>query len=291
MRETGLAHAKVNISLDIVSKMEGGYHKVKMVMQTVSLADEITIECIPGEDAITVDAGLPFLPRDERNIAAKAASAFFKHNGISGYDTRITMKKNIPVCAGLGGGSADGACVLRLLDKMFQTKMGRKKLESVGLGFGSDVPFCIDGGTSLAEGRGEILTDLPALPKCTILICKPPFSCKTPVLFGRVQCDKIRARPDTEGIIRALAQANLSGVARRMYNVFEDVLTKERKQVQDIKNIMLDNAVLGTVMTGSGPSVIGIFENSFSARNSFEHLKKSYAECYLSETVERLGCL
>jgi len=288
MTETGFAYAKVNISLDIVSKMDDGYHNMKMVMQTVSLKDEITIKCVPGE-GVKVDAGLPFLPSDNRNIAAKAALAFFGHTGIYGYNTRIKMKKNIPVCAGLGGGSSDGACVLRMLDKMFKTSLGRKTLEEIGLSIGSDVPFCIDGGTSLAEGRGELLTNLTPIPKCYVLICKPPFSCSTPVLFGKIKCDKIRSRPDTDGIIAALSQGDLSGVARRMYNVFEDVMTKGARDIADIKNAMLDKAALGTVMTGSGPSVIGLFEKEEDAKGALEFLNRGYKECYLAETVERLG--
>ena len=288
MTETALAYAKVNISLDIVSKMADGYHNMKMVMQTVSLADEITIVCEPGE-GIEIEAGRPFLPRDEKNISVKAALAFYRYTGIKGYKTEIKTKKNIPVCAGLGGGSADGAAVLRVLDKMFDTKLDRKELEAIGYEIGSDVPFCIDGGTSLAEGRGELLTNLPPVPECYVTICKPPFSCRTPVLFGRINCDKIRARPDTEGIVTALEHEDLTAVARRMYNVFEDVLPRGIGEITDIKNTLLDNGALGAVMTGSGPSVIGIFDNQSFAQSALEKLKQSYKECYLTQTVERLG--
>ncbi|MCL2366790.1 MAG: 4-(cytidine 5'-diphospho)-2-C-methyl-D-erythritol kinase [Oscillospiraceae bacterium] len=288
MKETAQAYAKINISLDIVSKMSDGYHNMKMVMQTVSLADEIAIECTKGE-GIKVKSGLQFLPDDERNIAVKAALAFYTHTGIWGQKTYIHIQKSIPVCAGLGGGSADGACVLRLLDKMYQTDLGRKALEKIGYEIGADVPFCIDGGTSLAEGRGELLTNLPPLPKCHIVICKPPFAVRTPELFKRVRCDKIRARPDTDGIIEALEQDDLSGVARRMYNVFEDVLPKGAKEISDIKSKMYDHNALGAVMTGSGPTVIGIFDNEAAAQETYAYLKRDYEECFLTEAVERLG--
>ena len=288
MTETGLAYAKVNISLDIVSKMGDGYHNMKMIMQSVSLADEITITCQPGE-GITVESGLPFLPGDDRNIATKAAIAFFRYNGIIGQQTHIHIKKKIPVCAGLGGGSSDGACVLRLLDKMFGTKLGREALEEIGIEIGSDVPFCIDGGTSLAQGRGERLTNLTPIPKCCIVICKPPFSCSTPVLFGRIKVDKIRSRPDTDGIIEALEHGDLNGIARRMYNVFEDVMTRGLRDITEIKNTMCDKNALGAVMTGSGPSVIGIFDDKVCAQAAFEQLRRSFRECYITETVERLG--
>ncbi|MCL2391940.1 MAG: 4-(cytidine 5'-diphospho)-2-C-methyl-D-erythritol kinase [Oscillospiraceae bacterium] len=287
---TDLAYAKVNLSLDIVSKMDDGYHNMKMVNQTVTLADEVTVECLPGE-GINIKSGLSFLPCDERNIAAKAAISFFKYTGIKGYETKISMKKNIPVCAGLGGGSSDGACVLRILDRMFETNLGRKKLEHIGLSIGADVPFCIDGGTSLAEGRGEMLTNLKPLPKCFIVICKPPVNIRTPKLFSQIKCEKIRARPDTNGIIEALGNQDLGGVARRMYNVFEDVLTTGTKYIAEIKNIMYDKATLGTVMTGSGPSVIGIFDNAEGAKAALAQLKQSYKECFLTEPVERQGYL
>jgi len=288
MTETSLAYAKVNISLDIVSKMADGYHHMKMVMQTVSLSDEITIECTRGE-GISVDAGLLYLPRDERNIAAKAAMAYYKHTKITGYGTNIRIKKNIPVCAGLGGGSTDGACVLRMLDRMFDTKLGSGTLESIGAGVGSDVPFCVAGGTRLAEGRGEILTDITPIPPGHVVICKPPFSCSTPELFGRVKSDKIRVRPDTEGLIEALEHGDLNGVAKRMYNVFEDVLPRGERDIAEIKYAMLDKGALGAVMTGSGPTVIGLFDDVTLAQNAYDHLKTSYKECFLSKTIEKLS--
>jgi len=290
MVETGLAYAKINISLDIVSKMDDGFHYMKMVMQTVSLCDEIMIECVPGEGFI-IEAGLPFLPGDERNIAAKAALVFFDHAGISGYQTIIRIKKSIPVCAGLGGGSADGACVLRMLDKMFATGLGRKKLESLALCVGSDVPFCIAGGTSLVEGRGDMITDITPIPHCYVVICKPAFTCSTPELFKRVKCKKIRARPDTGGIVELLAQGDLTGAARRMYNVFEDVLPRGARDVSEIKLALLDKGALGAVMTGSGPTVFGVFDNADLAQSAYEHLRLSYTECFFAESVERIGDL
>jgi len=293
MTETSFAYAKINISLDIISKMTDGYHSLKTVMQTVSLGDEITIECTKDDrsiegNGVTVDAGLPYLPNDERNIAAKAALAFFKQTGIPGYHTEIKINKKIPACAGLGGGSADAACVLRMLDKMFGTGLGREALEKLGATIGSDVPFCIGGGTKLAQGRGEVLTDLPVIPKCSIVICKPPYSCSTPELFGKVKCEKIRARPDTDGLIKAIGEGDLGGIARRMYNVFEDVLTHGKSDIEEIKGVLLDNGALGAVMTGSGPAVFGIFNDKSNAQNAYLQLKKEYKECFLTETQNGL---
>jgi len=283
MIDSAHANAKINISLDIVSKRDDGYHNLEMVMQTVDLSDEITIKCLPGT-GVSIDTELTYLPRDERNNAAKAALAFFEHTGITGYSAEITIIKNIPVCAGLGGGSADGACVLRLLDRMFKTKLGRETLEEIGDTVGSDVPFCIDGGTKFGQSKGEMLTDLPPIPLSHIVICKPPFTLSTPELFGLVKCEKIRARPDTDGIIKSLEKGDIGGVARRMYNVFEDILPRGKLDINEIKGKLLDCNALGAVMTGSGPSVFGLFENKQTAKNAYDQLKKDYKECYLTQT-------
>ncbi|MCL2409516.1 MAG: 4-(cytidine 5'-diphospho)-2-C-methyl-D-erythritol kinase [Oscillospiraceae bacterium] len=287
MTITAPAYAKINLSLDIVSKMDDGYHNMRMIMQSISLCDEVTVQCELGS-GITVQTDLSYLPGDERNIAAKAAKAFFAHTGIDGYKTRIRIKKNIPVCAGLGGGSTDGACVLRVLDEMFETKLGHDLLKKLGGGIGSDIPFCIAGGTVLAEGKGDILTELSPIPHCYIVICKPPFAFSTPELFRRVKIDKIRARPDTDGIIESLKNGDLNDLSRRMYNVFEDILPKGERDIANIKYALLDQNALGAVMTGTGSAVFGIFENETSATNAYENLKLIYKECFLAETAGKI---
>ena len=287
MIDTGSAYAKINISLDIKSRMDDGYHDMLMVMQSVGLEDEISVECTPGE-GISIDSELPYIPTDDRNIAVKAAKAFFAHTMIFGYKTHISLKKSIPVCAGLGGGSSDGACVLRILDKMFNTSLGKNTLEKIGGKIGSDVPFCVAGGTILSTGRGDILSELPAMPHCSIVICKPQFSFSTPELFETIKCEKIRSRPDTEGILSALNHGDLQGIARRMYNVFEDVLPRGEKEIAAIKYAMLDEGALGAVMTGTGPAVFGIFEDENNAARTFERLRRAYEECYLTETTKRI---
>ena len=286
MTKTGLAYAKINLSLDIISKMPDGYHNLKMVMQGVGLCDEITIDCRPGKGITVTDPGFQYLPCDERNIAVKAAKAFYGHTGITGYKTGIRIKKSIPVGAGLGGGSADGACVLRMMDEMFGTGLDRETLIKLGSLVGSDVPFCIFGGTKLAEGRGEVLTDLTPIPQCRIVICKPWFSCSTPELFKRVNCKNIRMRPHTEGLTAALEKGDLGDVARHMYNVFEDALPRGRRDVEDIKYKMLDCGALGSAMTGSGPSVFGLFDNEENAQKAYEKLKPQYRDCFLTQTVK-----
>ena len=284
MIASGRAHAKVNISLDIVSKMDDGYHDMLTVMQSVSLHDEIAVECVPGK-GVGIDSDLKYIPGDERNIAVKAALAFFEHTGIEGFRTRIAIKKTIPVCAGLGGGSADGACVLLMLDRMFETGLGAADLRKLGGSIGSDVPFCMKGGTMLARGRGDDLSELPGLPRCYLVICKPPFSFSTPELFKLIRCERIRARPDTEGIVEALGKGDLCSVARRMYNVFEDVLPRGERDIADIKNALLDGGALGAVMTGSGSAVFGLFDDRIKAGKAYEELGAGYADCFLCETI------
>lgn len=289
MKDTSLAHAKINLSLDIVSKRKDGYHDIISVMQTVGLSDEISVECSEEtgdghHSCVKVFTDLSFLPKDERNTAHKAALAFFDYAGIKGYSAIINIKKNIPVCAGLGGGSADGACVLRMLDKMFKTKIERGSLEALANTIGSDMPFCINGGTKLAKGRGEQLTDIQSIPHCHVVICKPPFSFSTPELFKHIRCEKIRARPDTDGLIGALEKGDLSALARRMFNVFEDVIPRGKSDIENIKSTMLDYGAIGSVMTGSGPSVFGLFENRGNAKNAYSRLKETYPESYLTET-------
>lgn len=281
------AFAKINLSIDIVSRMDNGYHNMRMVMQSVALHDEIKLSCSLG-GGINIRTDLKYLPNDDRNIAARAAAAFFAHTGITGYKTDIGIKKRIPVCAGLGGGSTDGAAVLRGLNTLFNAELDRRSLERLAEKVGSDVPFCITGGTSLAEGKGEKLQDLEPLSLCHIVICKPHFAISTPELFSHICCDKIHLRPDTNGIIDALDNRNLSGVARRMYNVFEDVLPKGTGDIGEIKEKLHDHAALGAVMTGTGSAVFGIFSDKNTAEEAYHDLSESYSECYLTQTSERI---
>lgn len=281
------AYAKINLSIDIVSKMDNGYHSMRMVMQSVELHDVITISCEPGE-GIHIMTDLKYLPNDDRNIASRAASVFYEHTGITGYRTDIDVKKNIPVCAGLGGGSTDGAAVLRALNTLFKTGLDRKTLEQLAEKVGSDVPFCVTGGTSLAEGRGEKLSDLEPLSDCHIIICKPSFAISTPELFSKINCDKIHLRPDTDGIIDALKKHSLPGVARRMYNVFEDVLPKGTGAIGEIKEKLNDHSALGAAMTGTGSAVFGLYSDKNAAERAYKELKSLYQECYMTGVSGRI---
>jgi len=281
------AWAKLNLSLDVLGKLADGYHEMKMVMQTASLCDDIRIE-LTGDGAVTVQSNLAFLPKDGNNIAAKAAAAFFGAAGLPGAGARITLNKRIPVGAGLGGGSADAAAVLRGLNELCGAKMDAGALEALGAGLGSDVPFCIRGGTRLALGRGERLLPAPEMPMCGIVICKPRFSIRTPELFARIDSRRSRVRPDTEGLLAAMAAGDTEGLARRMYNVFEDVLPRRCSEIGAIKSALLDLGALGAVMSGTGSAVFGLFPDPEAAEGAAASLRGNYRECFAAQPVREL---
>lgn len=288
MEKTVQAFAKLNISLDVVSKMANGYHEMAMVMESVSLCDDVTIRVAKGSGDVSVSTNRKYLPIGNNNSAGKAAELFMSAAGITGWNVDIKLFKRIPVCAGMAGGSTDAAAVLRGLNELFGTGLDRKALEQMGEKLGSDVPYCVMGGTVLARGRGELLTDLPDMPHCHIVICKPSFPVSTPELFSRIKCDKIRRRPDTEGIIRALHDRDLTGIGRRAFNVFESVLGQGIDEVYHIKGAMLDYGAIGSSMSGTGPTVFGLFADEKDAKRAFDALKDDYRECYLSENIKKL---
>ena len=272
------AHAKLNLSLDVLGKGGGGYHDLRMVMQTVDFGDDLDVELRP-DGQFTIDPGQSYLPADGRNLAVKAARLFLEGTGL-GADVRIV--KRIPVCAGMGGGSSDAAAVLRALNALTGRDMPADELAALGLAVGSDVPFCVLEGTALAEGRGERLTPLPPLPGCAIVICKPAFAISTPELFGKVDGRRSRLRPDTAGILAALDAGDLPGVARRMFNVFEDVLDRRQGEITSIKSALTGMGALGAAMTGSGSAVFGLFADEAAAQQAHQALAARYRECFLT---------
>lgn len=259
------ANAKINLTLDILRKREDGYHDLQMVMQAVTLADTLTVVPARGVEGQAL-SDLHFLPTGGKNLAQVAAAAFRQATGLGG-EVDVSIQKHVPVCAGLAGGSADAAAVLSAMNRLTGAGLSPTELAKIGEQVGSDVPFCVLGGTALAESRGEVLTPLAPLPPCHIVICKPPFSISTPQLFGRVKVKKIVRRPDTAGVIAALEAGDLTGVARRMYNVFEDVLEPRRlSEINSIKAALIDCGALGASMSGSGPSVFGLFDQRTGPR-------------------------
>lgn len=255
------AYGKLNLSLDIIGKRDDGYHDLEMVMQSVQLCDEVTLRCGTGEGGIALTCDDGRLPCDEKNIAYRAAERFFSETGIPCDGVAIHIEKRIPMEAGMAGGSADGAAVLRGLHQHYAPTMPMETLEAMGALVGSDVPFCVRQGTALVQGRGEILATLPSMPPCHLLICKPEFGLSTPALFGRVRVESLYPRPDIYGVMDGLKSKNLTQIAKNLGNVFEQVLTlDEAVEVFAIEEIMLANGALGALMTGSGPTVFGIFE-------------------------------
>lgn len=287
MDRTLNAYAKINISLDIVAKLPSGFHSMKMIMQSVELHDTVTLRT-NDTGQMTVKTNLRYLPRDDGNIALRAAKVFFEHCGITGQGIDITINKQIPVGAGMGGGSADGAAVLRGMNEIYAAGLSGGELETIGMKVGSDVPFCVQGGTALVTGRGEILESLTPMPQCPVVICKPPFSVSTAELFSKVHCEKIRQRPDTEGIVNALAVGRLDGVAHRMFNVFEYILPSgAASSIQEIKSRLLDFCALGTVMTGSGSAVFALFDSELDAQSAYSALRPEYEECYITKIIDK----
>lgn len=278
------AYAKINLSLDVLGKREDGYHELSMVMETVDLADTLTFK---HEGAgLRVESQISFLPTDRTNLAVAAALAFQKATGRAVEPLIIEMDKRIPVCAGTAGGSSDAAATLRYLNQVTGANLSLQALQAIGETIGSDIPYCLMGGTALAEGRGERLTALPPLPKCAVVLCKPNFPISTGMLFGELDRCKIRRRPDTTGILAALEAGDLQGVARRLYNVFEDVLQpRQKRTVEGIKNTLVGEGALGAAMTGTGPTVFGLFDDETLAQNAYKTLAEDYPSTFLCHTL------
>ena len=281
------AYAKINISLDVTGRRADGYHEMLMVMQSVTLCDDISIQLCHNAKS-SAECNLHFVPGDERNLAVRAANRFFERAGIENVGAHISIKKNIPVGAGMAGGSTDAAAVIRGLNRLTGAGLSGKELHELAAEIGSDVAFCISGGTQLASGRGEILSALPSLPDCSIVICKPEFSISTPELFRKLDSVKLRCHPDTAGICAALERGDLGGIVRRMYNVFEDVPDRRHAAISDIKSVLLDNGALGAVMTGTGSAVFGIFDDDATARKACEKLGHEYEHCFLSKNMRSI---
>jgi len=281
------AYAKINISLDVLGRREDGYHEMLMIMQSVSLCDDITVT-VTDKPVFCGESNLRFIPTDERNLAVSAARVFCERAGITDKGAVVRMDKRIPVGAGMAGGSSDAAAVLRSMNRACGEPFSRAELELIAADIGSDVAFCVSGGTRLASGRGEKLEALPAFPECHIAICKPDFSISTPELFKKLDSVKLRCHPDTAGIIAALSDGDLGRICRRMYNVFEDVQDRRMNTVSEIKNVMLDKGALGAVMTGTGSAVFGIFDDGDKAAHAIRELRASYRCCCLAKNQPEL---
>lgn len=279
------APAKLNLTLDVLGKREDGYHEMKMVMTSVSLADTVTLTVGPGE-GITLSTNLGFLPVDGRNLAVAAALRLQEATGACWGNLSIHIEKRIPVCAGTAGGSSDAAAVLRGLNELLELGLSAEELAGIGKTVGSDVPYCVRGGTALATGRGEEVSPLPSLPTCHVVLAKPGFPVSTPELFAQLDGKRLRCHPDTCGMLSALEDGDLQGVARRLFNVFEEVLPPRRRdQVEELKQALLDAGALGACMTGTGPTVFGLFQEEEGAVTAWEALKGHCPDVFLCQSL------
>ena len=278
------AFAKLNLTLDVLGKRPDGYHDIKSVMQTVSVRDDIEID---------LDTGKPWkllcsdetIPADERNLAWKAARLYFDTIGKEPDGIEIRITKRIPVQAGMGGGSADAAAVLRALNRHYGHPLSIPALAELSGQIGSDVPFCVLCGTAMAEGRGERLRKLPDLPDCFFVICKPDFSVSTPELYNKIDSEPIHKHPDHTAMESALLAGDLGKICENIYNVFDSIVTKEHLELNYIKSIFNSYGAVGMQMTGSGSAVFCIVPEFEFAAVICSMLKENYPQVYIAKAV------
>lgn len=276
------AYGKINISLDVVGKREDGYHLLRMIMQTIELYDLITVD--KAKEGINITCNKTYIPIDERNLAYKAAKLFMDTYGIkSGAD--IDIKKNIPVTAGLAGGSTDAAAVLKAMRTIFKPDIEDEELMNLGLKIGADVPFCITGGTALCEGIGEKITSLNAFKNHILVIVKPHFGVSTKEVYQNLDINKIYKHPKTEEIIKAVENDDLKQVAYLMKNVLENVTLRKHYILKNIKNEILRMGSIGAMMSGSGPTIFGFFDDMLKAAYCYDKFKEKYNEVFITRTI------
>lgn len=278
------AFAKVNLTLDVLGKREDGYHDLKSVMQTVSIRDDIAIDIGTGKPwRLLCDN--PDIPTDAGNLAWKAAQTFFRATGKDPQGLEIRIVKRIPTQAGLGGGSADAAAVLRALNRFYGEPFSVGALAELGASVGSDVPFCTVCGTAVVEGRGDRLRLLPDIPDCFFVVCKPEFSASTPELYRKLDEKTIGKRPDHAAMERAILAGDLGQIAENIYNVFDPVVTEEHLELNYIKSIFNTYGSMGQQMTGSGSAVFGIVPEFEFAAVICNMLKENYPMVYIAKPV------
>lgn len=275
------AYAKINLGLDVVRRREDGYHEVRMVMQTVKLYDKLTFRLL-DEDVIQLKTNLGFLPINEDNLVYKAVK-LIKDTYHVDKGLEIDLFKCIPVAAGMAGGSTDCAAALVGASKLFGLHLSKQELMELGVKLGADVPYCVLRGTALSEGIGEILTPLPPMPDCHILIAKPAISVSTKFVYENLKVNELEKHPDIDGMVEAIREGNLHGITDRMENVLETVTIPANPIIEDIKNCMKDNGAINALMSGSGPTVFGIYDSEEQAEKAREIIreKKLTQQVYL----------
>ena len=267
------AYGKINLGLDVLRRRDDGYHEVRMIMQTVGIYDRIDLiyKETPG---ITVETNLYYLPDNENNLVYKAAKLLMDEFHVQ-KGVHIRLRKYIPVAAGMAGGSSDAAAVLFGVNKMFSLGLTTERLMDRGVKIGADVPYCVMRGTALSEGIGEILTPLPVPPQCQVLIAKPGISVSTKFVYENLHANELRPEqhPDIDGMMEAIKQKDLYGIADRFGNVLENVTIPAYPVIQEIKDLMLEQGAIGALMSGSGPTVFGLFTNPKAAAKAHEEMR------------------
>lgn len=274
------SRAKINLSIDVLGKREDGYHLVEMIMQTIDLFDKIKIFSLK-EDTIIIESNSLDIPLDSTNIVYKAADLIKKQYNIK-EGVKIIIEKNIPIAAGMAGGSSNAAAVLVGLNQLWQLKLSENKLKELGLKLGADVPFCIGGQTALAENIGEKLTKIDGLSEnIFILVCKPELFVSTKEIYEEIDLKIIEKRPNNKLLIQLLKENKIQQIADNMYNVLEEVTRERYPVIEEIEKIMMENDALGSMMSGSGPTVFGLYINREDAENCKNKLLKKFSQVYI----------
>ncbi|MDD6616850.1 MAG: 4-(cytidine 5'-diphospho)-2-C-methyl-D-erythritol kinase [Lachnospiraceae bacterium] len=283
------ARAKINLGLDVIRKREDGYHDLRMVMQTIGLCDELVLSQVETE-GIFVSTNRPELPTDERNLVYRAARLLREEFGLPG-GIRIHLEKKIPMAAGLAGGSTDAAAVLKGMNDLYSLGLSEAQLCERGVKLGADIPYCIMGGTALAEGIGERLTRLPEAPQCSVLLTKPWIDVSTAFVYGHLRADELQDHPDIDGQIAAVWSGDFSGMTEKMGNVLETVTIPAYPVVQEIKEEMLELGAAGAMMSGSGPTVFGLFDDREKAEAAYRRMCENGAgrDVFLTEFFQPDG--
>ena len=282
------AYGKINIGLDVIRKREDGYHDLDMIMQTVGVYDDVTISREDGTQTyeIEVSTDADILPNDKGNLAFMAAKVLMEAYDIKS-KVKIHINKRIPIAGGMAGGSADCAAVLRGVNQLFQLGLTDEQLQEYGVKLGADVPYCIVGGTKRAQGIGEILTDLPTPPKCYVIIAKPDAFVSTKFVYSHIRPAQIENHPDIDGIIESIKAGDLYGMCEKIANVMEDVTIPEYPIIQKVKDILKSNGAVNALMSGSGPTVFGIYDDEEKAKQSMDVLsgKEFVSQLYLTKFI------
>lgn len=279
------AYGKINLGLDVVRRLENGYHEVRMIMQSVELADIVTVKRL-SEDKIVIGTDKEDLPCDERNLAYKAAKLMKESYAVSD-GVEIFLEKHIPMAAGMAGGSADCAAVLKGMNELFGLGLSLKELQEIGVKLGADVPYCLMGGCALSEGIGEVLTPLKDAPFCVVLLAKPDIDVSTKYVYENLKLDVLKRHPDIDGMMQDIEEGNLEKLCDKLENVLESVTGREYPVIGEIEKIMKDAGALAGIMSGSGPTVFGIFRETKAAEDAMAGIREQSLakEVFLSKFV------